>query len=99
MFKGGFVYILTSAGNTVLYVGVTSDLHKRVCQHRHKHYPGSFTARYNCSKLVYYRFFERIEYAIAEEKRIKGGSRKQKIALIESVNADWADLWSEVQFW
>ena len=99
MVKGGFVYILTTAGNTALYVGVTSDLYKRIHQHRHKHYPGSFTARYNCSKLVYYCYFERIESAIAEEKRIKGGSRQQKTELIESINSGWVDLWAEVQFW
>lgn len=72
MFKGGFVYILSTAGNTALYVGVTSDLYKRIHQHKTTYYPNSFTARYNCSKLVYYRYFERIEQAIAEEKRIKG---------------------------
>ena len=88
MNKGGFVYIMCSANMTTLYTGVTSDLHKRVWQHREKLDPECFTAKNNCVQLVYYRFCETIELAILEEKRIKGGSRKKKDALINSMDGN-----------
>jgi putative endonuclease len=96
MNKGGTVYIMSSPDKTALYTGVTSDLPKRVWQHREKAVPTSFTAQYNCTVLVYYNHFETIESAIAEEKRIKGGSRAKKIQLIESMNKDWKDLSSDL---
>lgn len=94
--KGGCVYILTCPDKTALYTGVSSQLENRVVQHREKANQGSFSARYNCNALVYFRYFETIEEAIAEEKRIKGGSRAKKIALIESLNPYWRDLWHEL---
>ncbi|MCO5237736.1 MAG: GIY-YIG nuclease family protein [Chitinophagaceae bacterium] len=97
--KGGHVYIITNKYHTVLYTGVTSDLHRRTWQHREKYYRGSFSARYNANKLVYFAFFETIEAAIEEEKRIKAGSRAKKIWLIESMNPEWKDLWEEVKLW
>ncbi len=90
--KGGTVYILTSVSKRVVYTGVTSDLIKRIWQHKDKYYPGSFTSRYGCCILVYYRRFDNIIDAIAEEKRIKGGSRMAKEQLIESINYEWEDL-------
>ena len=100
MQKGGYVYILTNALRSVLYTGVTSDIVRRVQQHREKIHPNSFTARYNVFYLVYYRFFPSIVEAIAEEKRIKAGSRKQKCELINSINPGWDDLWeTEVSAW
>ena len=96
MQKGGTVYILSSPNKTTLYTGVTSDLIKRVWEHRSKQLPGSFSAKYNCVELVYYRAFDSIEEAIAEEKRIKAGSRKAKERLINSINLDWVDLWHEL---
>lgn len=96
MEKGGAVYILTNKYNKVLYTGVTSDLAIRIIEHKEKHYKNSFTAKYNVDKLVYYIGFHTIEEAIAEEKRIKGGSRKQKINLIESINPHWNDLSDEL---
>ena len=96
--KGGFVYIMCSSNNTTLYVGVTSILSIRVNQHKEKLHPTSFSARYNCIKLVYYKFFDTITEAIAEEKRIKGGSRKKKEILINSMNPDWIDLCEQVKF-
>lgn len=93
MKRGGSVYILTSVDNSVLYTGVTSDLQKRISEHREKKYPFSFTAKYNIHKLVYYNWFSTIDEAIAEEKRIKGGSRKKKIELIEMMNKEWKDFW------
>ena len=61
-------------------------------------YPKSFTAKYNCKKLVYYNWFDTIMEAIAEEKRIKGGSRKKKEILINNMNPEWNDLYEQVKF-
>ena len=96
----GVVYILTNKNNTVLYTGVTSNLFVRMQQHISKYYAENFTAKYNANKLVYYKQYETIELAIAEEKRVKGGSRKQKMDLINTINANWIDLWlTEVSKW
>jgi putative endonuclease len=86
MIRGGTVYIMTNKNNTVLYTGVTSDLITRMKQHTSKYYASCFTAKYNVNKLVYYCNYPTIEEAIAEEKRIKAGSRKSKIKLIETLN-------------
>jgi putative endonuclease len=91
--KGGCVYIMTNARHTVLYVGVTSELLSRVYDHKNKTYPNSFTAKYYCNKLVYYCFYPHIEEAIAVEKTTKGGSRKAKMALVNSINPEWIDLY------
>ena len=99
MKRGGVVYIMASNNRRVLYTGVTSDLVTRVIQHKEKTYSKSFTARYNCCVLVYYRGFTSIEEAIVEEKRIKAGSRKAKEQLIDSMNPHWEDLWGEVRDW
>ena len=93
---GGYVYIMCSLNHSTLYVGVTSNLAVRILQHKQKIYPDSFTAKYNCIKLVYYHRFDTIVEAIAEEKRIKGGSRKKKEALINSMNSEWKDLSQEI---
>ena len=95
---GGYVYIMCSLNNSTLYTGVTSNLPSRVYQHKMKMHPNSFTAKYNCIKLVYYQRFETIMEAITEEKRIKGGSRKQKETLINSMNPEWKDLYEQVKF-
>lgn len=89
--KQGFVYILSNQRNTVLYVGVTSNLCKRMYEHKEKKVDG-FTKRYNIDKLVYYEVYEDIETAIQREKQMKAGSRKKKIELIESKNPEWKDL-------
>jgi putative endonuclease len=93
--KGGYVYILTNQRHTVLYIGVTSDIAKRIWEHKNKVYINSFTHKYNCDKLVYYRFFSHIEEAIAAEKKLKGGSRLSKLKLIDVVNPVWKDLADE----
>lgn len=95
---GEYVYIMCSLNNSTLYTGVTSNLPSRVYQHKNKIYPGSFSARYNCVKLVYYKWFDTIMEAIAEEKGIKGGSRKKKEELINSVNPGWKDMYEQVKF-
>jgi putative endonuclease len=87
-----YVYILTNKSNTVLYVGVTSDIINRYIEHKEKKYPNSFTARYNICKLVWYQKFGDINDAIAREKQLKGGSRSKKILLIENLNPMWNDL-------
>ena len=82
---------MTNKNNTVIYTGVTSDLKKRVFQHKTKVYKG-FTSNYNCDKLVYYETFTDINQAIAREKQIKSGSRKKKEMLIIAMNFNWDDL-------
>ena len=89
---------MCSMNHSTLYVGVTSNLPSRVYDHKCKIYPTSFTARYKCVKLVYYRRFDLITEAIEEEKRIKGGSRKKKETLISKMNAEWRDLYDDVKF-
>lgn len=81
--------------NTVLYTGITGDLIKRAYEHKQKLVEG-FTKKYNINKLVYYEIFDDPENAIAREKQIKAGSRKKKIALIESTNPEWKDLYNEI---
>ncbi|QRM90766.1 GIY-YIG nuclease family protein [Lacinutrix sp. WUR7] len=90
--KPGYIYILANKNNTTLYVGVTAYLKIRILQHKEKHNKKSFTARYNVDKLVYHEAHQRIGDAIAREKQLKGGSRAQKIELIESMNPEWKDL-------
>jgi len=93
MSKQGYVYIMTNNRNTVLYVGVTGDLVKRVYEHKEKLVEG-FTKRYNIVKLVYYEAFEDMENAILREKQIKAGSRQKKVELIARMNPDWCDLYA-----
>ena len=68
-------------------------------EHKEKFYPQSFTARYNCNKLVYYQFYESIEAAIEREKHIKGKSRAFKLDLINKQNPEWKDLWEDIKDW
>jgi putative endonuclease len=75
-----------------LYLGVTSKLEQRIFQHKTKYYPKSFSARYNINKLVYFEYYSYILNAIAREKQLKAGSRKQKVDLIERENPKWQDL-------
>lgn len=88
--------MVTNKHNTTIYTGVSSELYYRITQHKEKYYPKSFTAKYNCDKLVYYELFDHIEDAIAREKQIKAGSRGKKIKLIETMNPEWRDLYLEV---
>jgi len=96
MERGGSVYIVTNKNNTTLYTGVTSNLQVRIWEHKNKHYPKSFTAGYNCNRLVFYENFGSIEEAIAREKQIKAGSRKKKELLVNQMNANWKDLYEDV---
>ena len=87
-----YVYFMTNSNNTVLYVGVTSNLEKRVWEHKQSIVKSSFTYKYNCHKLVYYEAFGDIRYAIAREKQIKNWKREWKNELITNKNPDWVDL-------
>ena len=89
------VYIMTNPTKTVLYTGVTSDLKRRVYEHREKLAEG-FTKRYNAVRLVYYEVLSDPENAIAREKQIKAGSRKRKRDLIDGMNKGWRDLYDEL---
>jgi putative endonuclease len=94
--KHYYVYVLTNKDNRVLYVGVTNDLIRRMHEHRGKLIEG-FTKRYNVNKLVYFEESHDIKEAIATEKRIKGWLRGKKIALINSKNPEWIDLFLILQ--
>ncbi len=85
------VYIMTNRYNTVLYTGVTSDLKIRAWQHKSGE-GSTFASKYRTTKLVYYEVMSSIKAAIAREKQIKGGSRKKKVELINSLNPEWKDL-------
>ena len=95
MSKEYYVYIMTNTMNSVLYTGVTSDLEKRVYEHKLKLIQG-FTKKYNVDKLVYFEVFDDINEAIGREKQIKSGSRQRKIDLIVNMNPSWKDLSSEL---
>ena len=86
-----YVYILTNKGNTVLYVGVTNDLVRRVYEHKEKLIDG-FTSRYNINKLVYYENVTDVKVAIEREKTLKKWARKKKEWLISLKNPTWDDL-------
>ena len=95
MEKQGYVYLMTNKANTVIYTGVTSNLKKRIYEHKHKMIEG-FTGKYNVDKLVYYEVFDMIKDAISREKQIKGGSRQDKISLISLKNEKFEDLYEEI---
>lgn len=97
MERGGCIYFMANEHNNVLYVGVTSDLKARVYQHLNKAYPNSFTAKYNCNKLVYYEYYSSIEEAIAREKNIKNWKREWKDELINKTNPNWKDISTEIE--
>ena len=88
--KQYYAYIMANRSRT-LYTGVTSDLERRVWEHKHMVTEG-FTRRYLIDRLVYYEVTDDVTSAIAREKQIKGWSRSNKLALIESVNPGWRDL-------
>ena len=90
------VYIVASRRNGTIYTGVTSDLSKRVWQH--KQGKSGFTARYGCKRLVWYELHGEMLSAIAREKQLKGGSRRKKLLLIEQLNPDWTDLYQTIDW-
>ena len=100
MQRGRFIYFLTNKNKTTLYLGVTSNLIRRVQEHKNKYYPKSFTAKYNLTYLIFYELFSHIEDAIAREKQVKKWNRNKKEQLISTTNTNWVDLWeTEVKYW
>jgi len=89
---------MSNAHNNVLYIGVTSNLAKRVWEHKNDVDKSSFTYRYNCHKLVYYEAFGDIRYAIEREKQLKNWKREWKNDLVERENLEWLDLCSKLDF-
>ena len=89
------IYIITNYKNTTLYTGVTSNLVKRIWEHKNEIVEG-FSKKYKLHKLVYYEVIDNIETAINREKYIKGKSRQYKINLIESINKEWKDLYDDI---
>jgi putative endonuclease len=89
------VYILASRRNGTLYTGVTSDLVKRIWEHKNNFVEG-FTERHNVHMLVYYEQHATMEAAITREKQIKKWNRAWKLRLIEGANSEWRDLWKEI---
>ena len=82
---------MTNKNHTVIYIGITTDILKRVYQHKTKSYKG-FTSKYNCDKLVYFEELSDVNQAITREKQLKGGNRKQKEQLVNKMNSKWCDL-------
>lgn len=89
------VYMMSNKRFGTIYTGVTSNLIKRVYEHKNKITKG-FTSQHNCKNLVYYEIFDDMVEAITREKQLKGGSRKKKIDLIETTNPEWRDLYFEI---
>ncbi|HZK12092.1 MAG TPA: GIY-YIG nuclease family protein [Atribacterota bacterium] len=90
-----YVYIMTNKINTVLYTGVTSDLKKRIWEHKEKVIDG-FTKNYNIDKLIFFEIYDDPENAILREKQIKAGPRTKKVKLITGINPEWKDLHDEL---
>jgi len=90
--KTYFVYILTNKRFTVLYTGVTGDLEQRVYEHKTKFHSDSFTAKYQCDRLVYYEEFSDVDEAIKREKQLKKYKTTWKANLINQMNPEWKDL-------
>ena len=100
MITGGCVYIISNRYKTTLYVGVTSDLIKRIQEHQNKVFIKSFSAKYNLNLLLYYETYPTLNEAILREKEFKKWHRSKKEKLINSKNPTWSDLWEkEVKFW
>jgi len=91
-----YVYILTNITGTTMYIGVTKDLVRRMYEHRHNLDAGSFTAKYDVHKLVYYEHITDIRTAIEREKQLKGWNRARKNKLVESRNPHWEDLYPSI---
>jgi len=95
MNKNGYIYIITNKKNGTLYIGVTSNLAKRIYAHKQKLVDG-FSKRYGLSILVYFESFETIVDAIKREKQLKKWQRQWKITLIEKENENWDDLYESI---
>ena len=90
-----YVYILTNKSNSVMYIGVTNDIARRIYEHRN-HMVAGFTDKYHVTKLVYAETASDVRDAIQREKQLKGWTRAKKNALVESANPSWRDLWETI---
>lgn len=98
MFRNYYLYILTNPFNTVLYIGITNNLVRRLIQHRNHTFNNSFSEKYNLTKLIYFEIYEYIDVAIYREKQLKKWRRQWKNNLIKTINPTWKDLscdWEE----
>ena len=86
-----WVYIITNRTHTVLYIGMTNDLARRIGEHREGIGAG-FPTAFRCKKLIYYEHYRYVQDAIAREKQLKNWSRVKKVALIQTLNPNWNDL-------
>ena len=93
--KQYYVYLICNNNNTTIYTGITSDLKRRIWEHKNKITEG-FSSKYNLYKLIYYEIFNDPKNAIIREKQIKSGRREKKIELIESMNPKWIDLYNNL---
>lgn len=90
-----FIYIITNWNNSVMYIGVTNDLKRRIYEHKDGKIDG-FTKKYNVKKLVYFEHFTNIEYAIKREKQLKKWKRSWKNELVEKKNPNWDELYDTI---
>ena len=90
-----YVYLLTNKRNTVIYVGVTNNLVRRVYQHKQAKGKG-FTARYGVKRLVHFEMFGDVRDAVGREKQLKAGPRRKKLELVNSHNSAWRDLYFDL---
>ncbi|MCK5028277.1 MAG: GIY-YIG nuclease family protein [Bacteroidales bacterium] len=90
-----YVYVITNKINSVLYIGVTNNLERRIFEHKNKSVPG-FTQKYNIDKLIHFEHYDNINDAIRREKQLKKWNRKWKEELINKVNPEWDDLHEEI---
>ena len=91
-----YVYMLSNKRNGTIYTGKADDLIKRVSEHKTKHYPNSFSAKYNTARLVYYEHYPDHNAAAARERQLKNWRRQWKINLIEENNPLWRDLYDDI---
>ncbi len=91
----GYVYIITNKKEGTLYIGVTSNLSKRIYEHKQKFVDG-FSKKYNLDKLVYYEILNNIQEAIKREKQLKNWKREWKLNIINKFNPNWEDLYSSI---
>jgi putative endonuclease len=93
----GYFYIMTNAYNTALYCGATTNLYKRVLEHKNGVFKNSFTLKYCINKLVYFESFSLAADAFKREKQVKAGSRKKKIELVMKMNSEWNDIFKSFE--
>jgi len=87
-----YLYILTNKNNTVLYIGLTNNLKRRIVEHKNGENEG-FSKKYNCNKLIWFEKFSDIKFAIEKEKRMKKWKREYKVTLINEMNPNWEDFY------